>query len=370
MLGIGFAKHYEDFSHHAHFSSLRFRSDLPTLGFPKYWEEIPTLAFHYGLFIIYSIINNDLVNQNSKLTLMNCLSTISGFDQNRKICTYKIPSILKLNEDFLNHGFDENLQKQLDSNRFFYRFESMLGRMYQASEDNKINISNTNNEIFCNDIFCKILDEGAAFISCLKSGSLFSALHHTRSLIEIYSLVSTSFSGEANFEKYLNRYINFRKIVIYNRIQEQTRGTKDWGLSQEFIEQNSSTQHDSLKKYFKISSEEDLSKIKAWTGKTKIKDFLSSLADKAHINNYDIICCYTHPTGFRNSDVVGSSELPSYWEEYLFITVKYFFDSLSHLIQTNFLSESSKDTLRQMLYNIIEDLHAKLKLYMPEKIAT
>lgn len=301
---------------------------------------------------------------------MNCLSTISGFDQNGKICTHKIPSILKLNKDFLNHDFDENLQKRLDSNRFFYRFESMLGRMYQASEDNKININNTNKEIFCNDLFCKILDEGAAFISCLKSGSLYSALHHTRALIEIYSLVSKSFSNENNFEKYLNRYINYRKVVISNRIQEQTRGIKDWGLSQDFIEQNSNIQHDSLKKHFKISSKEDLSKIKAWTGKSKIKDFLSSLTDKAHINNYDFICCYTHPTGFRTSDLVGGPELPPHYKEFLFISVKYLFDSLSHLVQTNFLSESSKDALREILYSITEDLLEQLKLYKPEKIAT
>ncbi|MGL5626734.1 MAG: hypothetical protein ACRDDW_04350 [Candidatus Rhabdochlamydia sp.] len=38
MLGMRFSKHYEGFSHHTHFSSLRFRSNLPILDFPKYTE--------------------------------------------------------------------------------------------------------------------------------------------------------------------------------------------------------------------------------------------------------------------------------------------------------------------------------------------
>lgn len=366
MLGVGFTKHYEDFSHHAHFSSLRFRSDLPALGFPKYWQEITTLAFHYGLSIIYFIINNDLIDQSSKTTLMNCLSTITGFDQDKKIITYKIPLILKFNENFLNHDFDDILQKQLDSDRFFYRFESMLGRMYQAAEDNKINIGNTEVEIFCNDIFCKILDEGAAFISCLKSGSLFSALHHTRALIEIYSLVNTCFSNKSNFNKYLNRYINFRKIVIYNRIQDQQKGKTDWGMSPEFIEQNKNIDHALLKKSFK-TPKEDFSKIKAWTGSTKMKNFLSALSDKTHLNNYDFICCYTHPTGFRNGNLVGKDVFTSDWKKHLLIAVKYSFDSLSHLIQTEFLNEASKETVREILYCITEDLLSNCKFYMAEK---
>ncbi|MGL5625964.1 MAG: hypothetical protein ACRDDW_00395 [Candidatus Rhabdochlamydia sp.] len=266
----------------------------------------------------------------------------------------------------MNFYFDETLEKQLDSNCFFYRFESTLGRMYQALEDKKINTNNTNQEIFCNDIFCKILDEGAGFISCLKSSSFFSALHHTRALIEIYSLVSKSFSNEINFEKHLNRYINFKKVIIYNRIQEQIRGINNWGLSQEFIEQNNNIHPDSLKKHFKISSRKDLSKIKSWTGKAKIKDFLSSLPSENYINNYDVLCYYTHPTGFRNRDVVGGSKLPSSWEESLFATAKYFFDSLSCLTETNFLSKSSKDSVREILYDIVGDLHAK---FVSKKIA-
>lgn len=366
MLGVEFTKHYENFSHHAHFSSLRFRSDLPTLGFPKHWQEITTLAFHYGLCIIYSIINNDLLNQNSKTILMECLSTITGFDQNRKIITHKIPLILKYNEDFLNHDFDANLQNQLDSDRFFYRFESMLGRMYQAAEDNKINISNTEVEIFCNDIFCKVLDEGAAFISCLKSGSLFSAFHHTRALIEIYSLVNTCFANKTNFDKYLKKYINFRKIAIYNRIQDQQNEIKNWGMAPDFIEQNKNIDHEFLKKSFK-PPKEDFSKIKAWTGNAKMKDFLSALSDKTHLNNYDFICCYTHPTGFRKGNIVGKDVFTSDWKKHLFTAVKYSFDSLSHLIQTEFLNEASKTTVREILYCITEDLLSNCKFYMAEK---
>lgn len=363
MLGTGFVKHYEDFSHHAHFSSLRFRSDLPTLGFPKYWQEIPMLAFHYGICIIYSIINNDLVKENSKSTLMNCLSTISGFDQNKKILTYKTPLILKLNENFLNHDFDETLEKQLDDNSFFYRFESMLGRMYQIAEDNKINLSNTEVEIFCNDIFCKIMDEGAGFISCLKSGSLFSAFHHTRALIEIYSLVNTCFSSKASLDKYLKRYINFRKIAIYNRIQDQQNGIKDWGIGKEFIELNNDIDYVLLKKSFK-TSKEDFSKIKSWTGNAKMKDFLLKFSNETHLNNYDFICCYTHPTGLRNNTIVG--ELTSDWEKHLFIAVKYSFDSLSHLVQTDFLNEGTREILRDVLYSIIDLFHEKSKFYMPD----
>lgn len=325
-----------------------------------------TLAFHYGLCIIYSIINNDLLNQNSKTILIECLSTITGFDQNRKIITHKIPLILKYNEDFLNHDFDANLQNQLNSDRFFYRFESMLGRMYQAAEDNKINISNTEVEIFCNDIFCKILDEGAAFISCLKSGSLFSAFYHTRALIEIYSLVNTCFANKNNFDKYLIKYMNFRKIAIYNRIQDQQNEIKNWGMAPDFIEENKNIDHEFLKKSFK-PPKEDFSKIKAWTGNAKMKDFLSALSDKTHLNNYDFICCYTHPTGFRKGNMVGKDAFTSDWKKHLFIAVKYSFDSLSHLIQTEFLNEASKTTVREILYCITEDLLSNCKFYMAEK---